>query len=142
MQFAQLSNWHGFKRIFIRLLAEVAVPDYWDPQPKTNGKEDPLHIVQLDPTKHNTEYKNISDSFKKTANTHTILKIERIQNPPLFKLYATKKLSMDEQDGSNEKFLYHGTTANNVSEINQNGLNRSYRGAHGERLPLILFRNL
>ena len=68
-----------------------------------------------------------------TAQNHTIQKIERIQNPSLYKLYALKKQSMDERDGSNEKLLYHGTAANNVSMINQNGLNRSYNGsANGE----------
>ena len=125
-------------RIYFCFLAEIGVPDYWDPQPQdTNGKEIPLHIVHLDPsnnTDHMKEHKKISDSFLQTANNLTILKIERIQNPSLFKLYALKKQGMDEQDGSNEKFLYHGTSAQNVSDINQNGLNRSYNPVHGEIL--------
>ena len=69
-----------------------------------------------------------------TANNLTILKIERIQNPSLFKQYTMKKQSMDEQNGSNEILLYHGTAANNVPDINQNGLNRSYNGTHGKEM--------
>ena len=51
---------------------------------------------------------------------------------------------MDEQDGSNERILYHGTAADNVSDINQNGLNRSYNGVNGEDLhfsnSLIIYK--
>ena len=45
-----------------------------------------------------------------------------------------KKQSMDEQNGSNEILLYHGTAANNVPDINQNGLNRSYNGKNGKEM--------
>ena len=121
------------ERIFLCSSAEIAVPDYWDPQPQdSNGKGVSLHIVHLDPANnpnHMKEHKKISDSFLQSANNHTILKI---QNPSLFKLYSTKKQSMDEQSGSNEKFLFHGTAAKNVPDINQNGLNRSYKGVNGE----------
>ena len=123
------------KYIIFFSLVNIPVPNYWDPQPKgADGKEIPLHIVRLDATKHSKEYKKVGDGFLQTANNHTILKIERIQNPSLFKQYAAKKQSMEEQNGSKERFLYHGTAADVVPNINQNGLNRSYSGKNGENL--------
>lgn len=133
--------WILSKCIFLCLLADIPVPDHWDPQPKdTNGKDVPLHLVTLDEknTNHSKEYKKISDGFLKTVpkTSNTILKIQRIQNPFLFKLYALNKQSMDERNGSNEKLLYHGTDTKNIAEINQNGLNRSYNGVNGKDLQI------
>lgn len=58
------------------------------------------------------------------------LKIERIQNPELWKHYQTKKNNMDAKNGqvTNEKLLFHGTDAASVALVNGNGFNRSYAG--------------
>ena len=119
------------KSKYLFLFSLDGIPNYWDPQPcGANGKEVPLYVVRLHPTRE--EYMKISDSFLQKANRYTIRKIERIQNPSLFKQYATTKRSMDEQDGSNEKFLYHNTDVSSIPDINQNGLNRSNAGRQGE----------
>ncbi|CAB4030401.1 poly [ADP-ribose] polymerase 14-like [Paramuricea clavata] len=110
--------------------ASVRVPEYWEFQPQdTNGKELAVHLVRLYPNdpNHKDEYKNISDHFQQTA-FQQILHIHRIQNPSLFKQYLMKKQSLDEKSGSNEKFLFHGTRGDKLSEINKHGLNRSYAG--------------
>ena len=125
-------------------LAEVCVPDYWEPQPRdASGKELTVHLVPLNPDdpKHKDEYRNISAHFKQTAREQ-ILAIHRVQNPSLFKLYSLKKQSLDEKNGSNEKFLFHGTNGDKLNEINEHGLNRSFAGnTHGTVLYINVFKN-
>ena len=117
-----------------RILAQVSLPDYWEAQPQdASGKELDVHLVALDPKnpKHKDEYKKISDHFLQTASQQ-IGQIQRIQNPSLLKQYLMKKATLDEKSGSNEKFLFHGTSSNSLTQINKHGLNRSYAGnAHG-----------
>ncbi|XP_028392341.1 LOW QUALITY PROTEIN: protein mono-ADP-ribosyltransferase PARP14-like [Dendronephthya gigantea] len=109
----------------------VSIPDYWDPQPRdANGKELAVHLVTLNPNdpKQKDEHKKISDHFNQTAGNQRIQQIQRIQNPSLFKLYLIMKESLDQKGGSNEKFLFHGTAGDKLSEINAKGLNRSFAG--------------
>ena len=117
------------------LAAEVRVPDYWETQPQdTSGKELTIHLVPLNPKnpKHKVEYQNVSAHFQQTAREQ-VTAIHRVQNPSLFKLYSLKKQSLDEKNGSNEKFLFHGTRGDKLNEINEHGLNRSYAGnTHGK----------
>ena len=126
------NNFQCFTFIVIRkfLTVGVVVPDYWDAQPLDNGKEKTVHLVQLDAKKW--EYKKVEQLFLSTQPGLTIVKIERVQNPELSGIYAIKKKKMDEHEGSNEKWLFHGTAGNNVTTINAKGFNRSYAGAHGE----------
>ena len=110
--------------------AEVAVPDYWDAQPKdANGKEKIAHLVQLAANKD--EYKEVERHFHLTQ-PGTIVTIERVQNPGLYRIYAVKKKEMDEQKRANEKWLFHDKAAKNVADINIKGLNRSFSGTNGE----------
>ena len=107
------------------------MPDYWDAQPiDTSGKEKTVHLVQLDAKKR--EYKRVERLFQSTQHGLTIVKIERVQNPELGRIYAAHKKKMDEHKGSSEKWLFHGTAGNNVTAINAKGFNRSYAGAHGK----------
>ena len=127
--------------VVIVYLAEVCVPDYWEPQPRdASGRELTVHLVPLNPNdpKYKDEYKLVSDQFYQTANEQ-IVAIHRVQNPSLFKLYSLKKQSLDEKNGSNEKFLFHGTKGDKLNEINEHGLNRSYAGnTHGTVKKLFL----
>ena len=130
---------------FILYLAnEISVPDYWEPQPlDATGKEVVAHLVLLDPknSTHKKEYKEISDYFHKTSGQQ-IIQIQRIQNPSLYKQYVTKKQSLDKKSGkgSDERFLFHGTSPGKLNEINEKGLNRSYAGnTNGNVLILFFF---
>uniref|UniRef100_A0A8P4JZX1 Poly [ADP-ribose] polymerase n=1 Tax=Dicentrarchus labrax TaxID=13489 RepID=A0A8P4JZX1_DICLA len=63
--------------------------------------------------------------------THlTIIKIERIQNPVLWKSLQLRKRDMELRNGhqNNEKRLFHGTCHDTVAYINNHGFNRSYAG--------------
>ena len=140
---------HSFQYLVVHMIlistfhisAEVSVPEYWEPQPKeANGKELVVHLVTLNPNdpNHKDEFKKISDHFQQTASQQKILQIQRVQNPSLFKLYRLKKQSLDNKNGSNEKFLFHGTKGDSLHEINKAGLNRNFAGTINGNVSRIL----
>ena len=90
-----------------------------------------VHTVPLTPG--SSEYQNVVSKFQATARGMYIQKIERIQNPHLYKQYMVRKQKMDKDNGGNsERQLFHGTDAKNVRAINTQGFNRSFCGAHGK----------
>ena len=101
-----------------------------------------VHTVALAPG--SSEYQNVLSKFQVTAGGMHIQKIERIQNPHLYKQYMVRKQKMDKDNGgNNERHLFHGTDAKNISAINTQGFNRSFCGAHGELqlLKCIVYLN-
>ena len=94
-------------------------------------------MVKLDPTSNPTEYNRVADEIRKTASIN-ITKIERVQNPGLYRAYMVKKDQMEQKNGANEKFLFHGTAQGSCSSINKFGFNRSYCGKNGRRRLLII----
>lgn len=74
------------------------------------------------------EYRKVSDLVKQTLTSVSIVKIERIQNPALYGLYAIQKQKMDLANGSklNEELLFHGTSGSNCDAINDGGFDRSF----------------
>ena len=94
-------------------------------------------MVKLDPTSNPTEYNRVADEIRKTASIN-ITKIERVQNPGLYRAYMVKKDQMEQKNGANEKFLFHGTAQGSCSSINKFGFNRSYCGKNGKRRRLII----
>lgn len=116
------------------LLTDVEFPNYWTPQPTdANGREETLHLFELDPLKDTLEYKKVSDLFRKSC-TQNIIKIERVQNPRLYGTYAVNKQKMDKEkaQGSNEMLLFHGTKGPKCQLINHKGFNRSFCGENGK----------
>nr|XP_031536359.1 protein mono-ADP-ribosyltransferase PARP14 isoform X2 [Vicugna pacos] len=103
--------------------SEVELPPYW-----TDMKQRGVHVVELQP--HHPEYKTVARKFNETCSNFIIEKIERIQNPDLWKNYQTKKNNMDAKNGQviNEKLLFHGTDVESVPLVNGKGFNRSYAG--------------
>ena len=94
-------------------------------------------MVKLDPTSNPTEYNRVADEIRKTASI-TITKIERVQNPGLYRAYMVKKDQMEQKNGANEKFLFHGTAQGSCSLLNKFGFNRSYCRKNGKRRLLII----
>uniref|UniRef100_A0A4W5P7J1 Poly [ADP-ribose] polymerase n=1 Tax=Hucho hucho TaxID=62062 RepID=A0A4W5P7J1_9TELE len=103
----------------------VSVPAHWD-----DMKDSLLMLVPLTPG--SKEYKNVEKEFQKTL-LNTILKIERVQNESLWKSYQIRKKHLEEKNKhtNNEKLLFHGTSSNSITQINNHGFNRSYAGTHG-----------
>ena len=110
---------------FFSVHLDVSLPPHWDPQPPGQV----VHLVSL--SQLSAEYQQVLNHFtSKGGRTNQIIKIERIQNPGLYKAYLVKKESMNGAD--NEKQLFHGTNSNNTQSINANNFSRSFAGINGE----------
>ena len=108
----------------------VPLPLNWCVQPKeSSGNEKEVHLVELDPTSN--EYNKVAERIRKTASI-SITKIERVQNPGLYKAYVVKKDQMEQKNGANEKLLFHGTAQASCSSISTFGFNRSFCGKNGK----------
>ncbi|KAK3746699.1 hypothetical protein QZH41_018917, partial [Actinostola sp. cb2023] len=106
----------------------IPLPSHWETQPRNaDGEEKVLHLVPLDPVKHQQEYDRVKNAITKTSPIN-IVNIERIQNPEVYQAYMVKKQKMDGKNGSNEKKLFHGTPVAICNQINHHGFNRSYCG--------------
>ena len=84
----------------------------------------------LNPVTHANEYKKIADEVRKTSPI-TITKIQRVQNPILYRVYMTKKDQMEQKKGSNERTLFHGAAEGSCANVNRTGFNRCYCGKNG-----------
>ena len=90
-----------------------------------------VHTVIVDPG--SSEYQNVASKFQATARRERIQKIERVQNPHLYKQYMVLKQKMDKDNGrNNEQQLFHGTEAKNIRAINTQGFDKNFHGEHGE----------
>uniref|UniRef100_A0A8C3BK02 Poly [ADP-ribose] polymerase n=1 Tax=Cairina moschata TaxID=8855 RepID=A0A8C3BK02_CAIMO len=103
----------------------TVLPETWDDMQNLQ-----VRVVELKP--ETKEYKEVSERFLKTSQHLKIEKIERIQNPFLWKTYQMKKRQMANKNinGDNEKLLFHGTSKESLTLINSTGFNRSYAGVH------------
>ncbi|NXT67623.1 PAR14 polymerase, partial [Chaetops frenatus] len=103
----------------------TVVPPTWDPM-----ENELLKIVELKPDSR--EYKDVQEKFLQTCQSFKIEKIERVQNLYFWKNYQIKKCEMDKKNGSrnNERLLFHGTSQESLTFINNKGFNRSYAGMH------------
>ncbi|XP_064370733.1 protein mono-ADP-ribosyltransferase PARP14 isoform X2 [Dromaius novaehollandiae] len=101
----------------------IVLPATWD-----DMQTERVKIVELKPA--TKEYEDVQARFLKTCSSLKIEKIERIQNPFLLKAYQIKKLEMDKKNGNrnNERLLFHGTSSDSLTLINNKGFNRSYAG--------------
>ncbi|XP_067299868.1 poly(ADP-ribose) polymerase family member 14-related sequence 1 isoform X2 [Pseudorasbora parva] len=107
-----------------KLKATESIPQHWDAMAPNMLYQ----TFNLPPT--NTEYKDVQVRFQATCPSNKVLKIERIQNPGMWKNYQNNKSVMETKNGhqNNEKRLFHGTSEQTISHINRSGFNRSYAG--------------
>ncbi|XP_058509656.1 poly(ADP-ribose) polymerase family member 14-related sequence 1 [Solea solea] len=104
------------------------VPVHWDPMPPNTSS----HAVTI---KAGTpEYTEVLNLFQASCN-RAVTKIERIQNPVLWKSLQIKKRDMEQRNGhqNNERRLFHGTCQTTIGTINELGFNRSYAGKNAAR---------
>ncbi|XP_053834786.1 protein mono-ADP-ribosyltransferase PARP12-like isoform X2 [Vidua macroura] len=67
-----------------------------------------------------SEYNEIKQLFHQTMKNYSILKIQRIQNPSLWKVFQWQKEKMKRENGGKEvqeKRLFHGTDVNSMETI-------------------------
>ena len=112
----------------------LPLPKNWDCHPLDAKKRKvKVHPVRLDADSQ--EYKDVNEKFMRSISENIcVTSIQRIQNPSMYRSYATKRQSMDEKNGNhkNEWYLFHGTAYQNVKDINAHGLNRSFCGRNGK----------
>lgn len=104
-------------------LKDEDVPEHWDTMPANTT----CHAVTI---KAGTgEYNEVLNLFQASCK-QAVTKIERIQNPILWKSIQIKKRDMEQRNGhqNNEKRLFHGTCYTTLTTINELGFNRSYAG--------------
>ncbi|XP_051643668.1 protein mono-ADP-ribosyltransferase PARP14 [Manacus candei] len=103
----------------------TVLPATWD-----NMENERLKIVELRP--ETREYRDVQERFLQTCQSFRIEKIERVQNPYFWKAYQIKKREMDKKNGNtnNERLLFHGTSKESLTLINNRGFDRSYAGMH------------
>ncbi|XP_056316966.1 protein mono-ADP-ribosyltransferase PARP15-like isoform X2 [Danio aesculapii] len=106
-------------------LSDFSLPIYWD----NMRQNEHLKVVALDP--QSTEYQTVKADFKKTVK-QTVLKIERIQNINLRRLYEARKSELEIKNdptvGAGEKILYHGSAQASCSSIMNTNFNRNFAG--------------
>ena len=98
------------------------LPKFWEPQ------DEMVRLVPL--LSSSQEYQKVINHFGGENESVKIEKVERIQNPRVYKLYLSKKESMGME--ANEMQLFHGTKSENVSSINTNNFNRRFFGINGK----------
>ncbi|GLD59823.1 extended synaptotagmin-3-like protein [Lates japonicus] len=110
-------------------LKDEDIPEHWNPMPANT----PCLAVPINAG--TTEYNEILKMFQASCN-RTVITIERIQNPVLWKSLQIKKRDMEQRNGhqNNEKRLFHGTCYTTVNLINEHGFNRSYAGKNATAL--------
>ncbi|XP_015483310.1 zinc finger CCCH-type antiviral protein 1-like isoform X1 [Parus major] len=67
-----------------------------------------------------SEYNGIKQQFHQTMKNYSILKIQRIQNPSLWKVFQWQKEKMKRENGGKEvqeKLLFHGTDVTSMKTI-------------------------
>ncbi|XP_057191412.1 poly(ADP-ribose) polymerase family member 14-related sequence 1 isoform X2 [Triplophysa rosa] len=107
-----------------KLKATESIPQHW-------GAMNPTQLFAIFALKAgDAEYNDVLVLFQATCANHNVLKIERIQNPGMWKNYQNNKSVMEQKNGhqNNERRLFHGTSEQTMSHINQRGFNRSYAG--------------
>ena len=92
-----------------------------------------LRVIDLAATSEG--YTFVRAEFHRTMSTYTsIIKIQRVQNPTLYREYAAKKERLDvvnPKGTQNERWLFHGTKESAIPLINKTNFNRSFRGQNG-----------
>ena len=103
------------------------------------GKDVTVHLVDLEITCSESEYQDVAKRFRQTVPSQNISSIARIQNPFLYQACQLRKQKMDkENEGDNERRLFHGTKPYNITKINTQGFDRSLSGSvNGENFKII-----
>ncbi|KAK1902579.1 Protein mono-ADP-ribosyltransferase PARP14 [Dissostichus eleginoides] len=106
-----------------KLKGEDDIPAGWDAMP-AGASSLAVPIVAGSP-----EHAEVLNLFQATCPKN-IVKIERIQNPGLWKSLQIQKRVMEQRNNhqNNERRLFHGTCEDTAAHINEHGFNRSYAG--------------
>jgi hypothetical protein len=78
------------------------------------------------------EWGDVAALFGKTGGSLKVTRVQRVQNHALWAPFAAARRAMDARGapGANEMRLFHGTPADSVDKIVQQGFNRSFVSTH------------
>uniref|UniRef100_A0A8C3BMW4 Uncharacterized protein n=1 Tax=Cairina moschata TaxID=8855 RepID=A0A8C3BMW4_CAIMO len=106
-----------------------ACPPHWDPFDLADLKYKAVEISNT-----SSEYKEIKKQFEQTMKTYNIVRVQRIQNPSLWKVFQWKKEKMKKEAGKkevNERLLFHGTKDARLEDICINNFDWRTCGSNG-----------
>ncbi|NWQ77739.1 PAR12 polymerase, partial [Columbina picui] len=90
-------------------------PSHWDPSALPDVGYKAVEI-----SKTSSEYHKIKQLFQVTMGSFSVIKIQRIQNPSLWKVFQWQKEQMKRENGGkevDEKLLFHGTKSSLMDAI-------------------------
>ncbi|XP_009321934.1 PREDICTED: poly [ADP-ribose] polymerase 12-like [Pygoscelis adeliae] len=96
-------------------IPDQACPTHWDQSALPE-----LGYKAVDISNTTSEYNTIKQLFLQTMKSYNVLKIQRIQNPSLWKVFQWQKVQMKRENGGkevNERLLFHGTKTSFVEGI-------------------------
>ncbi|KAF1459983.1 Poly [ADP-ribose] polymerase 12, partial [Pygoscelis antarcticus] len=96
-------------------IPDQACPTHWDQSTLPE-----LGYKAVDISNTTSEYNTIKQLFLQTMKSYNVLKIQRIQNPSLWKVFQWQKVQMKRENGGkevNERLLFHGTKTSFVEGI-------------------------
>ncbi|NXH60740.1 PAR12 polymerase, partial [Rhabdornis inornatus] len=94
---------------------DSSIPSHWDASALPDLGYKAVVISSATP-----EYNEIKQLFHQTMKNYSILKIQRIQNPSLWKVFQWQKEKMKRENGGKEvqeKLLFHGTDITSMKTI-------------------------
>ncbi|RXN00206.1 Poly [ADP-ribose] polymerase 12 [Acipenser ruthenus] len=107
----------------------VSVPSHWD-----QGALPEFSYKLIELSKTSGEFQHVEGLFKRTMAAATVHKIQRIQNPSLWKVFQWQKEQMKKKNGGesvDEKFLFHGTEQSLLDAICEQNFDWRICGVHG-----------
>lgn len=102
------------------LFVGIQLPEAWLPMP---NPEESFHTVRLLPDSH--EFEAVMEHLKSANDKVSVEKIERIQNPEVYRQYTLRKKEMFETiGGRNEMLLFHAADKGSMPAIMKHGFSR------------------
>ena len=95
---------------------------------------DAMVAERFELAKHSDEFKEIAAFFKRTLHSSTsVVSVQRLQNMAMWQSYAMQRQLMATRDkkkpeDAEQRWLFHGTSADTVPKIIQQGFNRGFAG--------------
>ncbi|XP_041113997.1 protein mono-ADP-ribosyltransferase PARP12-like isoform X2 [Polyodon spathula] len=110
-------------------LTAMSIPSHWD-----QGALPEFSYKLIELSKSSGEFQHVEGLFKRTMAAATVHKIQRIQNPSLWKVFQWQKEQMKKKNGGesvDEKFLFHGTEQSLLDAICEQNFDWRICGVHG-----------
>ncbi|NXL92813.1 PAR12 polymerase, partial [Alectura lathami] len=110
-------------------IVNQACPDHWDQSALPD-----LGYKAVEISNASSEYKEVKKQFEQTMKSYNIVRVLRIQNPSLWKVFQWQKEQMKRENGGKEvkeRLLFHGTERTLQEEICTRNFDWRTCGSHG-----------